>query len=323
MMKIITILKEFHLKGFKIIPWKLGFLCYTDKGVFYLKKSDYSEEQLRFAQEAKKHLVNRGFEDIDLFIESNGNPYFKDNKELYVLTKWIPGRKIQGKIEDLMGGMEHLALFHEASKGFLSSENSQQSYTFQNTLIKRWEDLIYVKNLIKMKTIKNKIDLLLLDNIDLLIDLSITAVKNLQDRGYFTQVERERKEKFFIHGNYYGNNLIINSKFYLIGFEKARVELRVLDIAYFINDIMKNSRWNIDLTKKMIQVYDKNRGFEKEEINIISNLLLFPQELWRFSTMYYFKEYQWVKGSAFYILKNELENLYKKLTFIEKYNKVF
>lgn len=327
--KLNEIVKEFGLKLMKKVPRKDYHIVYTDKGSFYLKKVNLKKKQILFIHNAKEYLNYRGFKSIDRYMMVNRVPYVKKDNNYYVMTKAIKGRKYDiNNINELRNASMTLASLHNASRGYIprvGSKSISNMEKLQKNYLEKCEDYIYMKSLVKMRSIKGAIDELFLDNVDKLYDMGIESVKTLQKNGYFELCQREVLERYLCHNDYNYNHIIIdkNEEFNVMNFENCRFELRCFDLASFIIDVMKRTNWEFDTALVILEAYDSIRSLEEREYKIMVSFLQFPQDIWNIATKYYYEEYDLYKDKYYKALKDSIQKLPYKLEFLNKYKNEF
>lgn len=323
------VVNGFGFKLMKKIPYKNYYIVYTDKGIFYLKKVNCNISQILFIHNAKEYLTYRGFKNIDRYIMSKRIPYVKQNKNYYIMTRCIKGRKCDiNNTSELKKASEALAELHNSSRGYVPRVGSKvvsNMEKLQKAYLEKCQDYIYIKSLIKMRSIKSVVDDLFLDNVDILYEMGIESAKQLQKNGYFELCKREAIERYLCHNDYSYNNIIIdeNEEFNVINFDKCRFELRCFDIANFIIDVMDRSSWNFESALVILDAYNNVRKLEEREYKIMTSFLQFPEDIWKIATKYYYEEYDLFKDTYYQRLKNKIEKLPYKVEFLDKYKQEF
>lgn len=327
--KLNEIVKEFGFKLMKKTPRENHYIVHTDKGVFYLKKVDFKISEILFIHNAKEYLAFRGFYNIDRYIVANRKPYIEHDKDRYIMTSYIKGRRYDStNTNELKKASMTLAALHNASRGYVpraGSKSISNMTKLQKTYLDKCEDYIYMKSLVKMRSIKGTIDKLFLDSVDMLYDMGIESAKQLQRNGYFELCQKETIERYFCHNNYSHNNIIIdeNEELNVINFDKCRYELRCFDIANFIIDAMDKVDWNFQSALVILEAYNKVRNLEKREYKIMASFLQFPEDIWKITTKYYYEEYDLFQDKYYKRLKDRIEKLPNKIEFLNKYKQEF
>lgn len=323
------LVQRFGFQLIKNIPKKDYNIVLTDKGFFVLKKAKYKVSEILFIHGAKEHLINKGYRNIDSYITIEGIPYIEYDGDYYVMTRLIEGRRCNpNNPTEIQKASRALARLHDASKNYIPivKENSRSNMgKLQNDYLEKCQDYIYIKSLIKMRTTKHKIDLMVLDYIDMLYDMSIESVKSLQRNGYFQYCEEEGLYRYFCHNDYNYDNILIDlsGNLSIINFDNCKYELRCFDIASFIMAVMDKLNWDFEKVIYILETYNSIRKIQEIEYKLMASFLQFPQDIWEITTKYYYDDYENL-GNIYYIaLKNKIERLPYRIEFLKKYNNKF
>ncbi|SKC58755.1 CotS family spore coat protein [Maledivibacter halophilus] len=327
--KINEIVNKFDCRLIRSIPINKNQVVHTDKGIFYLKKINYSITQVLFIHDVKENLVRKGFKNLDRYMVFNKRPYIQYHKNYYVMTRWVKGEKCNyNDVDELKQAAACLAKFHELTRGiisFASGELESDIGKLQKVYLDRCEDFLYIKSLIKMRDVKSNIDNLLLNNIDLLYDMGIESVKMLQKNGYFDLCRKEAAVRALCHGEYNYKNIILdeNREFNIIKFDNCRFGLRCYDIACLIVSALDKLNWDFQKALIILEEYNSVRKLWEIEYKIIFSFIQFPQDIWEIATRYYYDEYDLFKDKYYKLLKSKIEKLPYKINFLYKYKEKF
>lgn len=325
MIDIGEIIEKLDVKVISVIPQEGFFIIVTSFENYTLKRTKLKEEELIFVHGAKEYMIKREFSYIDRYCINHNNPYIKYDNNLYTLTKNIDGRICRyNKFTEVKAAMKLLAEFHMASKGYVPEMKIKSTIHQENQhrkMIKKSEDFIYISNLIKMKTKRNRIDELVLNIIDRFNTMGVDAVQKLQDSDYSLQADKEIEERQLCHSRFNYSNIIIDKNYdlHLINLENCKYGLRLLDIVDFMAPTMDIYCWNFQLAKEMLSEYNRICHLTKPELMIIGALLQFPQKFWSLSTMYYYEKYPWAEKIYYYSLRDIAKKLPYRIKFFESF----
>ncbi len=321
------IIKKFGLTANKIIPLRAVYLIDSQDGLYCMKKIDYKKDKLLFIYGAKNHLIKRGFSNIDRYRVIHQKPFVQYNDAVYIMTKYIIGRECDfyNPIE-VKQAAENLARFHRASEGYKAPKGSKKKSDMGKWIkiyLKRCEDLIYMKNLVKMKSQKNQIDTLFLRNVDEYYNMGISAVQMLEKNGYFEQVEEENKKRSFCHHDYTYHNIIVDhqKKQHIIDFDYCKYELTCYDLAQFIMRNMRKCYWDFNRAMELVENYNEIKMVSDRELKLMGSLFQFPQRFWRIASRYYYEKYDWSEDLFIEELEKIIEHKPFKIDFLEAYYK--
>ncbi|WP_432662511.1 CotS family spore coat protein [Wukongibacter baidiensis] len=323
------LVEKFGYKLIKKVPKKDYNIVFTDKGFFILKKVKYKVSEILFVHGAKEHLINKGYKNVDRYITINNIPYIEHDGDCYVMTRLIEGRGCNFKNPlEMQKASKALAEIHEASKNYIPivKEGHRSNIgKLQKDYLDKCQDFIYIKSLIKMRTTKYKIDLMVVDNIEMLYDMAIESVRNLQKNGYFEYCEEEGIYRYLCHSAYNHNNILVDLKGNLsvINFDHCKYELRCFDIAGFIMGAMDGLDWNFQKAVDILKAYNSVRKVEEREYKLMFSFLQFPQDIWEIATKYYYEDYENFRHMYYIDLKNRIEKLPQRIEFLKKYSSKF
>ncbi|MBB6215548.1 CotS family spore coat protein [Anaerosolibacter carboniphilus] len=327
--KLKEIVRRFSLRVNSIIPLRAVYLVDTNEGRFCLKKINYKEDKLLFLYNVKEYLAQNGFEYTDRYRLAHQSPFVKNRNDLYIMTRWIDGREcdFHNPIE-VKAAAKNLGRLHIASKGFTAPETGKVKSDlgkWTKTYLQRCEDLIVIKNLVKMKSAKDTVDMLFLRNVDMCYRMGVNAIQMLQSHGYDQQVELEGKERYLCHHDYTYHNIILDPKGeqHLIDFDYCKHELRCYDLAHFIMRNMRRFYWDFDMALELIEAYNQIRSVSDMELKLMVSLFQFPQKLWRVCNRYYYEKYDWSEEVFLKHLTEAIDDLPFQIDFLEKYHKKF
>lgn len=326
--KIDKIVNDFNCRLIRNIPVNQYHVVHTDKGIFYLKKIA-NISRILFIHDIKENLVRKGFDNIDRYRVINKKPYIQHDENSYVMTRWISGKKCNyDNDNELEQAGEYLAKFHNLSRGiisFASNELTSSMGKLQKVYLDRCEDYLYMKSLIKMRSVKSSVDDLFLNNIDILYEMGIESVKMLQKNGYFDICKKEGAARTVCHGDYNYKNIIIDEKgkLNIINFDNCRFGLRCYDLACLIVSALNRFNWDFQKVLEIFEAYNSVRKLEEIEYKIMFSFIQFPQDIWEITTRYYYEEYDIFKDKYYRILKDKMEKLQYKIDFLYKYKQKF
>lgn len=327
--KIYNLVKQFELRIIKKIPYKDYHIVSTDRGIFSLKKVDCTICEILFIHNAKEYLIKNGFKHIDRYITANGAPYVELDKDYYVMTRFIKGRKCKfTNLTEMEKAFMTLASLHKASKGYdFERKNKIRSNIgkLQEEYLERCQDFIYMKSLAQMRSQKKRIDFLFLKNVDRIYDMAIKSVVMLQNNGYFEFCEEMARENYLCHNDYNHNNIIIDKfgQFNIINFDYCKFELRCVDISNLIADAMDRVNWDFKSTLKILNAYNDVKAIEEREYKLMISFLQFPQDIWKIATEYYYQDYDYFQKAYYIKLKDKIEKIPYKIEFLKKFKKKF
>ncbi|WP_297435323.1 CotS family spore coat protein [uncultured Clostridium sp.] len=330
MMRELEIERQFDIKIESQKPSKGIYHLKTNKGDRCLKRINYGTQKLLFVYGAKEHLISNGFENVDrYYLNTEEEPFALVNEDLYTLSEWIEGRECDfHSLDDVKLAAEHLALLHEASKGYDPPENSKLKTDigrWPTLMDKRIKALSKMRDMARKKNIKQDFDLTYVKTVDFYRNLAIRASKLLLSSEYNTICEKSEEEKVFCHHDYTYHNIVIdaNNKLHILDFDYCKREIRTFDIANFMIKVLKKVDWDIEYAKAIIETYNSVSKIEEAEYKIILVFLLFPQRYWRLANRHYYNEVTWANNTFSKKIQNIINEKDLYMQFIDDFKKEY
>ncbi|MEF9952052.1 MAG: CotS family spore coat protein [Clostridium sp.] len=325
MVREIEISTQFDFEINSLTPMKGVYLIDTSKGKKCLKKINYGTNKLLYINEAKTHIVDNGFKNIDKFniADVTGVPYAIVNNDLYTVTDWIEGRECDFRSgEDLKTSSKTLANFHNYAKDFEASpEVSQRSDIgkYTSTIERRAAMLYKMRDMARKKKRKSEFDMIYLSNVDFYYKLAQRAMKELNIDSYARVCEDSIRDKVLCHHDFTYHNIIIDNdnNSHIIDFDYCKSEMQIYDISTLCVKSLKRLDWEKSSFIDIIDSYSSVREVNKDEMNVLKTLLTFPQRFWRIANRYYYKEALWSEGTFTRKLNSIINEKEKYMKFID------
>lgn len=328
MVREIEISTQFDFEIKSLTPMKGVYLIDTNKGKKCLKKINYGTSKLLYIHGAKEHIVQNGFQNIDRFnIASKEEiPYAIVNEDIYVVTDWIEGRECDFKLEDdLKMASKTLSEFHLHARNFEPDEELKQrsdigKYTL--TIERRAAMLGKMRDMARKKRRKTDFDMMYLSNVEFYQNLAKRAIKELSIDSYARVCEDSLRDKVIAHHDYTYHNVIISNeeKPHIIDFDYTKSEMQIYDVATLCTKALKRLDWSPTSFMNIFDSYNATREINKDEINVLKTLLIFPQRFWRIANRYYYKEALWSEGTFNRKINSIISEREKYMSFIDNLN---
>lgn len=273
----------------------------TNDGMRILKKISNSEETLKFIMDAVHHLINNGIHLPMVHKTRDGKDYVNIDGVCYVLTDAIEGRNpTYASPRELTLLVGELANFHKASTGFHPSNSTKPKYhlgLWVEDYIEQLEDinLFYTNELLKKEhTLTNAV---IMKEFPYFYDRAQRAIEGLKGTEYKDWVSESEKTGCLCHQDYAAGNLIVtpSNDLYVLDTDSLTVDIPARDIRKLLNKIMKKAgRWDMDLTKRILQCYQVNNPLTLPKWNVVKLDLMFPHLfLGAANKFYYQRDKEW------------------------------
>lgn len=281
----------------------------TDKGYKCLKKVYNNKPSLLFIYSIIEWLNSKNICCPRLISTKKGLKYVEYNKNLFILTDWIDGRKCDYDIiEDIIASAKNLARIHASSKYFKPIDGSEIKRTridYYNSYNKHFFQLLEMSN--KAFRIKDKFSKLYLEHFDYNLEKAKESVYILSLIDFSVPIGDEVSNNAICHLDYVNKNIIFTPEntLYVIDFDKSSLDYPVHDISGFLKRILKrkDTSWDFEVFKNSMESYEAIRALSYKEYLSILAFLMFPQKYWKTSRDYYKNRYQCNKEAFFTILK--------------------
>lgn len=317
--------EKLNLEIEDIIPLRKVFVLLTNEGKKILKLTDSSEERIRFISEALNY-ISKEYDSVLSYYESkDGEITYKFGSNTYVLLNMIEGREatFTNPVEVEMCA-KSIANMHNASKGIfnkLSTEivkgNLGEYLPYQFSKAK--EDLINIKEYVLRFRYKNEFDKVFLENVDSNINQIQKSIELLAMCEYNSMLEDFNK-RVLCHNDLAHHNFIIDGdNVKIIDFDYCKIDTRAVDIANYSIKVIKNSCYDLNKFKLILDSYNSIEKLSKQEIKLIYAIISFPKDFITISRDYYYKQKKWDYEVFFNRLKDKIGNENHRQDFIENF----
>lgn len=297
----------------------------TNKGIFALKKVRHKPKKINFIYEAQEHLWKNGFRNQPRWLVTKNGQHFVQaaDGDFYFLNSWINGKESDIRNPDQIKEIMRLqANLHRCSQGFTPSSNA---------MIKtKWEqwDKKFDSEVGKLKKFYNKMKLqpksslvsAFLETADGIIKMAEDGKELFNTSAYNEVLNRTIAEKGFIHGDLAYHNLICSNdgKMNVIDFDYCSQNLRIHDLARFLQRVMRRADWDTDLNLSILQAYHEVYPLGEDELEILKAMMhLSKRYLRAFKRGFITKRY--TPGKAIDCLYEEAEALDKRKKFLDSF----
>ena len=278
----------------QIIPVRSMFQIETDKGMFYLKKLRFPEEEMKFIQEACNHISVKGEISIHKIIPQNGDDMFLSWKgDRYYLTEVKDGRETDYENpSDLKSAAELLAEFHKASMGFKPEtvpEGRQYLGRWHRNFKEMVSQLQGIKERLIAKHQKDKLDMIFLSCADCYLKEAMESVMLLAASEYVQLIEQKRRAGTLIHNDFMHHNIIhgFDGRLHLTDLDSCAVDLAIHDLGAVIMRVVRRTNWSTEKAMNILESYDGRLSLTKGERDLLLPYFLFPSDFWNIAKQHY------------------------------------
>lgn len=302
----IDLFNSFNLKVYDVTPVRSVYLIQTDKGRKILKKVDYTMERINFIFTCLEY-ISKSFNGVMGFVKaSNENIGIKYDEDIYVVLDLLDGRECEySNPIDMSIAAESLGKLHLAGKG-LYEKIFEENLTLNEGDIGLGKRKLFLKNSKeRLESYKDKVqkyiyinsfDKIFLDNVDYFIKQVKQSIDILEKSDYEALI-KETDKICLCHKDLAHHNIIIKEEQgYFIDFDYCSIDLKVVDLADFINKSIKNLAFDWHRAQNIIYDYQKSNILDKREMEVLYSFLTFPEDFNSICRDYYEKRKDWDEG---------------------------
>ncbi|NOH16587.1 CotS family spore coat protein [Clostridium cochlearium] len=320
---------KYHIKAIYIEKIKNIYKIKSNNGDFCLKVLKYKLPETLFVISAINHLYNKGFMNTPKIIKTIDKKDFISLGDYYgYLTPWIESRHCNYEdFKDVELAAFTLGEFHKKSTNFNWHKYIKPRYRIggwiENFSSKK-EDIIYFKNEIDKKAKFSYFDSLFRKIVDEELIRADKSIYNLKRSDYLNKIQAEREKNQLCHHDYANHNVLIdkNNCAHIIDFDYCILDIHLHDLCSLIIRVMKNGKWNIENSKKIMDSYSLNYSINKKDIKIMAAFMEFPQDFWQVGLQYYVEKQPWKEK----IFINKIEKIVmdreQKQEFIDEFRHI-
>lgn len=325
----LEVLEQYHIDVESTRKIRGAFFCDTDQGVLALRETNVSKQRALYYYVLLKQLEEAGYDNVDTILPNAAGEMVSDSRDgrHYILKKWFSGNECDVKNErDILLAVRNLARLHLLLywKGSCSLEDKAeivppQGADFIDTLERHNRELTKVRKFIRSQPVKHEFEACFLRNYEEMYELALEATERLKRSGYPMLYQEAIHQQSLVHGDYnYHNIIYMKNEIATTNFDKARIDVQVSDLTYFIRKVMEKQRWKVDLGRKMLQAYTQIRPLSIEEREYIFVRLSYPEKFWKTVNGYYLSNKAWIPAKMVEKLEQTIAQTAEKRWFLEK-----
>ena len=314
---------DFHVED--IIPLRKVFVLLTNEGKKILKLTDSSERRIEFINKALNYSSKEYKNLLSYYEDKNGKFIYKSGENLYVILNMIEGREatFSNPVEVELC-TKAMANMHLASRGIfnvLSTDilKGNLGEYLPQQFNKAKEDLINIKEYVLKFRHKLDFDILFLKNVDNHIKEVQKSIELIAMCNYNSLLE-DYEKRVLCHNDLAHHNFIVDgNEVKVIDFDYCKIDTRAVDIANFIIKVIKNSYYDIDTFKLILESYNSIDELSKDEIKLIYAILSFPKDFTTIIRDYYYRQKTWEYDVFLNRLKDKINNELYRGEFISRF----
>jgi CotS family spore coat protein len=301
--------------------WQLD----TSAGPKYLKQTGLLPADLRFIQEALKHLERRRFNCIPLFLPAkSGEPFAAVQEKLYTVTNWYLGTELDFRLlMDVKQAAAFLGVFHLKSRGFSPGQAGYRTvwHNWPEKLAGRIEDLAEFRKTAWAEKETSAFSRLFLRYFEPFYRQANLSYQRLLISNYPHVARDAAATGGFCHHDFSGRNLIrtYDNRLILVDFDYCLRDIRIHDLINLLIRNLKHNYWEPGLSRFILSEYHRVYPLTPEELEVIYVLLCWPQEFWQVGLQYYREKLPWPEGRFLKKLERKVDQRFDKKKFLAEF----
>jgi spore coat protein YsxE len=291
-------------------------------GVFALKKSSVSEDQLEFIHQTLEKLKKGNYPHILSFCKNKyGDAYVTIQGDSYYVVPWVEDKveekyKVQWEMS-ILKGLGQLHAISENLEGLTFSSPSLSSDVLLERWEKRLEKLDEYKEFIKSRNVMSPFETTFLSHFNYLRELALRAIRYLK-AWKEREKERPMTRMVLCHGQISRKHVVqTEDQYYFIDFEHASGDSPARDLALFLRRHM-DKLLNEEVAIRWLQAYEEEFPLRKEEKVLLAIYLLFPEQVFKEIDLYYQGAREWHPLKKAKYLEKQIKNTYLMRKFIKQ-----
>ncbi len=289
---------HYPIQFVEVLPLKERkvWLIQAREGPFILKALDFPLEESIFVMAAMNHLKEAGFKKFnEIAAAKNGESLVGDGGKYYFLSRYVPGRPADFReMSDIEGSSATLSALHKAAEGFDPPPFAGRiKWGIWPRMIEgKAADLRRFGDEVAKKRQKTHFDCLFLRHFPYYLEEIDEAATYFQGETYEKLCQTQQKTGGFCHHDLAYHNFLIaeDGDVGLIDFDYVIADLRIHDLANFINKLLKHHNWDETVALCALEAYNKTGNISREERKILLGMLRFPQDFWQVAFSRYVEE---------------------------------
>jgi CotS family spore coat protein len=296
--ELMAILANYAISPQTISAYKDVYQVKALEGLYCLKEIDKKPRRALALEGVFEHLAEQGFgKTAKAYHNMQGRMISQTvTGRNYILTEWLVGRKpsFANSNEDIVGATVTLALFHQASVGFIPPPGGKlrsRLNRWPSRFRSRLRQVVTLRGTLDHKPFLDNFDRAFIEYYPWILDRAQDGWYVLSTSQYDTLVEKVEKSHSFCHGDVAERNFVVTAsgEYYLIDLDLTRRDVRVADLYKFLRDVLKKCCWDFSVVKLILDSYSEVDPLSPEEIAVLYALLAYPQKIIHLLLRYYIK----------------------------------
>ena len=322
------IFDEYDVEVTDIVPLRNVYAIFTNKGAKIFKKLSYGKERFYFIEKAIEYIKRKYPYTIEFEKSSSGDFFAYHEGAVYVLINGIEGRECEVyNPVDVVGAASALGKLHLASLGIAEELPSEFLCREENISLGRLK--LTIKKDIKLITelqgrllefeSHNEFDNLFASSGEE-IKKALYKCMELIENSDYQELISSREAVVLCHGDLAHHNIIIKGEdVWFLDFDYCTIDLRVKDLADFIDKSIKGCGYDMDKCRDIMMNYEKIAPLTPQEKKLLYVYLMYPRDIISILRSYYNKEKNWEYRVFLDRFDKKLRGREEKELFLEEF----
>ena len=294
------VLAQYNLEVTGISKIRGGYLLSTDEGGYILKESSRTKERIEFENLIHNRLKETGnILSDELVANTEGEYVTSDNYGVkYVIKKWYGGSPCSptGRT-DVIRAIKNLALFHKEVNGLNCVSSSKRQIDIEEQYAKYNTELKRARNFIRKKKRKTDFEIEVLRSFDRYYPECEANLMRLKSDKFKRYKESATQNNEVCHGDFSYHNILFNqerNRPVVISMESAYFGMNIQDVYKFIRKVLEKNNWDEHLGMDLIESYDKIKTISRQERELMSIMMSYPEKFRKLVNHYYNNNKAWI-----------------------------
>lgn len=297
--RAVSILDNYELQILRTWKGRGAILCETNQGIKILKEYHGIKEKLYFLKKLLDSTRDNQFSNIEgIVLNKEGEPFFTDTDHTtYIVKDYFEGRECNIREEsECETAVKTLARLH---RSMTLPEQAQDSNVVALPLVhefeKRNKELRRVRKYLKEKGQKTEFELYLQHNFDYFFEKALETAEELNTYPVMKWLQQLKENGTFCHGDYQYHNILFHGETVnIFNLEKSTLDDSVRDLYLFARKLLEKNNWDIELGKRLLDEYNKERTITIEEQIQLIYRFRYPEKFWKIVNFYYNNTKSWI-----------------------------
>lgn len=320
--EILALLKEFKLKPLQVRAIRKVYKVTTPHGVFALKPTNLSEEELVFIQGVLLHLAKKGFPALPFCTIHSGQPFMTMGNTRFLLMPWFDGAEANFQhLNELNTGVKLLARLHRISEGFPTARApGDRVYwgKWPRIWSRRLNQLVYFKGLSGLG--REAFDRIYARHAPYFLKQASRALSALEASPYLRLVVEERQRSYLCHHDFSARNLLLaDDRCCLVDFDYCLCDLRLHDLANLMLRLLRQDKWQYTRARFALLVYHRQYPLTASHLQVLHAFFQWPQDFWQVGLQYYVERLAWPAKRFLKSLKRKVQDEPNRQNFLARF----